>query len=164
MKRSSIDIAWTVGEIAGCEVRDLTSIEDERGWLLEFFRTDQLDDHLRPEMGYVSLTHPGVARGPHEHRDQSDLFVFFHGAMRLYMWDARSESKTYGRKAVYDFGEDRPASVVVPPGVVHGYRNIGATPALIINCPNRLYGGRGKAEPVDEIRHEDDEASPFKLA
>jgi dTDP-4-dehydrorhamnose 3,5-epimerase len=27
---------------------------------------------------------------------------------------------------------------------------------LFFNLPNRLYAGRGKKEPVDEIRHETD--------
>jgi dTDP-4-dehydrorhamnose 3,5-epimerase len=60
-------------------------------------------------------------------------------------------------------GEDDPAAVVVPKGVVHGYRNVGATDGVVINCPNRLYMGRGKREPVDEIRHEDDPDTPFRM-
>ena len=45
--------------------------------------------------------------------------------------------------------------VVVPPGVVHSYRNLSERPGLVFNFPNRLYGGTGKCYPVDEIRHED---------
>jgi hypothetical protein len=29
--------------------------------------------------------------------------------------------------------------------------------------PDRLFMGEGKAEPVDEIRHEDDPSSPFQI-
>lgn len=53
--------------------------------------------------------------------------------------------------------------VVIPPGVVHGYRNISGEDALVINLPNRLYRGEGKAEDVDEIRHEDDPDSPYRF-
>ena len=46
---------------------------------------------------------------------------------------------------------------------MHGYKNIGSTDGMVINCPNRLYMGEKKLDPIDEIRHEDDPASPFKM-
>jgi len=33
----------------------------------------------------------------------------------------------------------------------------------VINCPNRLYAGEGRREPVDEIRHEDDANTIFRM-
>ena len=40
-------------------------------------------------------------------------------------------------------------------GVIHSYKNIGASPGLMVNCPNKLYRGVGRIEPADEIRYED---------
>ena len=60
-------------------------------------------------------------------------------------------------------GDENPAAVVVPKGVVHGYKNIGDIDGMVINCPNRLYMGTGKKEPVDEIRHEDDPATIYRM-
>ncbi len=154
---------WRDGAIDGCEIRILTAFEDERGWLAEFFRRDELPASLLPAMGYLSLTHAGVARGPHEHAEQTDLFLFFSGTFRLYAWDARDDSPTCGRRVREDLGEARRAAVLIPPGVVHAYRNVGDVDAYIINCPNRLYAGEGKRGPVDEIRYEDREDSPFFL-
>lgn len=154
---------WTEGPIEGCTLRPLHKFTDRRGWLAEFFREDELPPETMPVMGYLSLTHAGVARGPHEHREQTDLFVFFHGAYRLYLWDARPERPTYGHRIRRDVGVDNPHVAIVPPGIVHAYRNIGETDALIINCPNQLYAGRHKQAPVDEIRHEDLPESPFVL-
>lgn len=155
---------WTDAPIEGCPVTPLRKFADARGWLTEFFRHDELDAPLRPVMGYLSLTNPGVARGPHEHADQTDLFVFFSGHFRLYLWDARPNSSTFGHRQIVDVGEANPATAIVPPGVVHAYRNVGEADALIVNCPNRLYAGEGKREPVDEIRHEDRPDSPFVMA
>lgn len=146
---------WKEGSIEGVVIRPLKRYEDARGWLAEFFRQDELDPTYYPVMGYVSLTHPGISRGPHEHREQTDLFVFFHGRLRLYLWDVRPTSPTHGCRQVLELGEAYPVTVQVPPGVVHAYRNVGNTPALLINCPNRLYAGWGRREPVDEIRHEE---------
>ena len=154
---------WIEGSVDGCIVRLLQPFRDERGWLAEFFRQDELPAELHPEMGYLSLTHPGVARGPHEHRKQTDLFFFFSGIFRLYLWDPRAESPTSGNRIRADLGAAQPAVVIVPPGVVHAYRNVGDDDAYIINCPNRLYRGRGRNEQVDEIRHEHREDSPYIL-
>jgi len=63
----------------------------------------------------------------------------------------------------FNAGIDEPFAVVVPKGVVHGYKNIGDTDGMVINCPNRLYMGEGKKEPIDEIRHEDDPATPYRM-
>ena len=60
-------------------------------------------------------------------------------------------------------GEDNPKSVLVPKGVVHAYRNIGQAAGIVINCPNRLYMGEGKREEIDEIRHEDDPDTIFRI-
>jgi dTDP-4-dehydrorhamnose 3,5-epimerase len=53
--------------------------------------------------------------------------------------------------------------VTVPPGVVHAYRNVGGGDAFVVNVPDRLYAGWGKAEPVDEIRHEETPGTPFRM-
>ena len=156
-------IVWHDGEIHDCPITPLKKYHDDRGWLAEFFRHDELESEAYPVMGYLSLTEPGIARGPHEHRDQSDLFVFFSGTFRLYLWDTRRESPTFGFRHVVDLGAGESASVIVPPGVVHAYRNIGNADAMIINCPNRLYAGRDKKEVVDEIRHEDREDDVFAM-
>lgn len=154
---------WMDGDIAGASITSLRKFSDERGWLAEFFRHDEIPEHLHPAMGYLSLTRAGVSRGPHEHEDQTDLFLFFDGTFRLYLWDARPDSSTYGHRIRADHGRERPAIAIVPPGVVHAYTNVGADDAYIVNCPNRLYAGQDKKEPVDEIRHEDLADSPYIL-
>jgi dTDP-4-dehydrorhamnose 3,5-epimerase len=60
-------------------------------------------------------------------------------------------------------GENAPRTVIIPPGVVHAYKNVGGKTGMVVNLPNRLYAGRGKKDPVDEIRHETDPKSPFHL-
>ena len=151
-------------DIDGVVIREISNHHDDRGWLAELFRHDEIDSESYPTMAYVSVTKPGVARGPHEHAEQTDLFCFLGpSTFRLYLWDNRESSPTFGAKAVLDLGETKHALVIVPPGVVHAYRNIGDIDGLVFNAPNRLYAGEGKRQPVDEIRHEDDPKSPFQL-
>jgi len=151
-------------EINGVIIRELKKFGDDRGWLTELFRHDELDKEYHPAMAYVSMTLPGVARGPHEHVDQADCFAFIGpSTFRLYLWDNRKDSATFGSKFIIYLGEDRPAVAVVPKGFVHAYKNIGGKDGIVYNAPNRMYKGPGRKSPVDEIRHEDDPDSPFQL-
>ena len=152
------------GDINGVVVCKLTRARDSRGWLAELFRRDDLDEEFFPAMAYISATNPGVTRGPHEHLDQADLFCFIGPSnFKLRMWDNREGSETFGCVTTIVVGQDNPSSVLVPAGVVHAYQNIGDDEGIVINCPNRLYRGVGRKEEVDEIRHENDGGTRFRM-
>lgn len=143
----------------GLEIKELSIYEDHRGWLGEIIRVDETT--LKPLLCYISMTKPGVVRGPHEHREQTDYFCFI-GRFRLYLWDNRKTSATYKKNKTIETS-DIPTIAVVPPGIVHAYKNIGIRDSIVINLPDRLYRGWGKAEPVDEIRYENNLLSPFRI-
>lgn len=153
------------GAIRDVVVSDLRKFVDERGWLAELFRHDEIASEFYPQMAYISITEPHVTRGPHEHVDQADLFCFIGPSnFKMRLWDNRPESETYMNVMTLFVGEDNPKSIIVPKGVVHAYRNVGHTKGVVINCPNRLFMGQKKSEPIDEIRHEDDPDTIFKIA
>ncbi len=157
-------MTFRTGPIEGVIWRPLKKYHDPRGWLCELFRHDDLPAEFHPVMAYVSVTEPGVARGPHEHVAQADLFCFLGpSSFKMYLWDNRPNSPTYLNYQTDVVGIDKPMALVVPAGVVHAYQNVGGEPGVVFNAPNRLYKGPGRKEPVDEIRHEEDAASRFRL-
>jgi dTDP-4-dehydrorhamnose 3,5-epimerase len=152
------------GDIDGVVIRDLRRFNDSRGWLAELFRHDELDPEFYPVMAYTSSTNPGVTRGPHEHVDQADLFCFLGPSnFKLRLWDNRAASETYNNVFTVVVGEDNPKSVLIPRGVVHSYQNVGSVLGIVFNCPNRLYMGVGKKDEIDEIRHEDDPQTIYRM-
>ena len=156
--------AFKAGDIDGVVIRDLRRFNDSRGWLAELFRHDELDPEFYPVMAYTSSTSPGVTRGPHEHVDQADLFCFIGPSnFKLRLWDNRPESQTFNNVVTLVVGEDNPKSVVIPKGVVHAYQNVGSVSGIVFNCPNRLYMGIGKKDQIDEIRHEDDPQTIYRM-
>ena len=155
---------FTEGNIQDVVVRDLQKFNDSRGWLSELFRQDELTAEFFPAMAYTSSTKAGVTRGPHEHVDQADLFCFLGPSnFKIRMWDNRADSPTYRNMMTLTAGADNPKSVIIPKGVVHAYRNVGEIDGIVINCPNRLYMGPERREEVDEIRHEDDPNTIFRI-
>ena len=150
--------------INGVVVKKIEKYSDDRGWLTEIFRHDEVD--YMPAMSYVSVTKPGVARGPHEHVYQSDCFVFVGpGSFDMYLWDRRIESKTNGEHMKFEVGVDAPTMVIVPPGVVHGYKCTSDMDAYCINMPDKLYKGVRKADnEIDEIRWEEKEDCEYIIS
>ncbi len=151
-----------VTEIKGVVIKELKLWADSRGWLSEVFRSDE--SAHKPIMSYVSHTKHNEVRGPHAHNSQTDLFIFAgYGDFELYLWDNRKSSPTCSTKLKFVVGESNKVSVLVPPGVVHGYKSISGSGSLSINLPDRLYSGWGKKEKVDEVRFEADQNSPFQI-
>lgn len=152
------------GTIADVILKPLSFYHDQRGWLCELFRNDEVPKEFWPVMAYISMTQPGVARGPHEHVHQADYFCFIGPSdFQLYLWDNRPSSPTYRTFQTETVGQSRPMAVIVPPGVVHGYKNIGGVQGIVFNGANQLYKGQGRTEAVDEIRHEADAGSIFRI-
>jgi dTDP-4-dehydrorhamnose 3,5-epimerase len=163
-KPAQFDREFKEGKINGVVAKSLSNFVDERGWLMEIFRHDELEEEFYPVMAYVSSTEPGHVRGPHEHTEQADMFCFIgESKFKLRMWDNREESETYNHVMTLLVGGDNPQTVLVPRGVVHAYRNVGNKAGIVINCPNRLYKGEGRGEEIDEIRHEDDPETIFRI-
>ena len=148
--------------IEGVVVDKINLRGDPRGWLKEIYRSDE--DNISPKMCYISHTNFKGIRGPHEHIVQTDFFVFVGpGDFELYLWDNRESSSTYGTHERLVVGETNNVNVLVPPGVVHGYKSISKSGSFSINLPDKLYGGVDRKEKVDEIRHENDNNSKFRI-
>ena len=145
-------------------VEALPVFKDARGSLHELFRTDEIPAGFKPLMACSSWSHPGVARGPHQHVAQDDYFTFAGPSeFYVYLWDDRPGAAKAARGWVVHTGEKSPARIHVPRGVVHAYRNIGNVPGLVVTVTSLLFKGEGRREPVDEIRHELDPNSPYRL-
>ena len=165
MQSSKAEEKFIKGKIQDVVVYPLKKFVDDRGWLAELFRHDELAEEFYPAMSYISVTEPLVQRGPHEHVDQADLFCFIGtGNFKMRMWDNRKDSLTYNYIMTLYVGADNPQAIIVPKGVVHAYKNVSTTErGVVINCPNRLFMGEGKKEEIDEIRHEDDPNTIYRM-
>jgi dTDP-4-dehydrorhamnose 3,5-epimerase len=133
--------------IQGVNVKPLKLIADERGYLMEMMRSD---DPFFQKFGqsYVSVAYPGVVKGWHFHKVQTDHFVIVKGMMKVVLYDQREGSPTKGLVNEFFMGEKNPILVTIPPGVVHGMKGIGTEPAMLVNVPTELY----KYDKPDEYR------------
>lgn len=124
--------------IDGVFLKRLRLIPDERGFLMEMLRSD---DPMFQKFGqvYVSAAYPGVVKGWHYHKIQTDNFVVVKGMMKVVLYDGREGSSTHGEIVELFMGELNPLLVTIPPGVLHGMKAIGTEPGMIVNCPTEPY-------------------------
>ncbi|MAF35884.1 dTDP-4-dehydrorhamnose 3,5-epimerase [archaeon] len=124
--------------IKGVNIKDLKVIPDERGRLMEIFRSD---DPLFSKFGQVYMTtaYPGVVKAWHYHKIQTDHFAVVQGMIKLVLFDSREDSETKGTVQEIFMGTNKPILVQIPNGVYHGFKCIGQKEAIIINCPTEVY-------------------------
>ena len=133
--------------IEGVKVRKLRFLPDERGYLLEILRSDW-EEFERFGQVYMTAAFPGVVKGWHYHKIQTDHFVCIHGTAKVVLFDRREGSPTQGEVSEFFIGERKPCLIKIPPGVVHGFKGVGQKVALIVNVPTELYN----YEDPDEYR------------
>ena len=124
--------------IQGVLTKPLRVIPDERGFLMEMLRSD---DELFERFGqaYVTAVYPGVVKGWHYHRKQTDHFVCITGMAKVVLYDSREDSPTHGQVQEFFIGQRNPTLVKIPPFVMHGFKAVGTEMAMIVNFPTELY-------------------------
>ena len=133
--------------IEGVKVKRLRVLPDERGRLMEILRCD---DDLYTQFGQVYMTtaYPGVVKGWHYHKIQTDTMAVVRGMMKLVLYDSREDSPTYNMVNEIFFGEHNPLLIQIPPFVFHGFKAISEYEAIVINIPTEPYS----YEQPDEFR------------
>ena len=143
--------------IAGVRVKPLRAIPDERGWLMEILRADEVE--LLPKFGqvYVSATYPGIVKAWHYHKKQVDNFACVAGMVKLVLVDTRDDSPTKGVVNEFYIGALNPMLVQVPNLVYHGWKCISSETSLVVNVPSEPYD----RQSPDEFRLEPHGTLPY---
>lgn len=143
------DRAMKAPLIAGVRVKTLKLIPDERGYLMEILRCDDLEFSKFGQV-YVSATYPGVVKAWHYHKLQVDYFVCVAGMVKLVLIDTRENSLTSGVTNEFFLGDQNRTLIVVPNLVYHGWKCISDQMSLVVNIPTEPY----QYQNPDEYRTE----------
>ena len=127
--------------IRGIRTKVLRVIPDERGRLFEILRRDE---PLFRRFGqvYCTTVYPGIVKGWHYHKRQTDHFVCVSGMIKLVAYDGRKGSPTRGLINEFFIGVHQPMLVAIPPLVLHGFKGISSHEAIVINVPTEPYHHR----------------------
>jgi dTDP-4-dehydrorhamnose 3,5-epimerase len=141
--------------INGVRICPYALYPDDRGYFLEVARLGKgLASAFPPESTQIStaLSYPGTIKAFHYHQRQTDLWIPAAGLFQVVLVDLRTVSPTFGVRNTLYAGALRPWQVLIPPGVGHGYKVIGSSPAMLVYVTDRFY------DPADEGRIAFDDA------
>jgi dTDP-4-dehydrorhamnose 3,5-epimerase len=97
---------------------------DERGFFLESFRADVLDE-LTGGATFVQDNHSrsrrGIVRGMHFQPGQAKLVRCARGAIFDAVVDIRPDSETFGEWEAHELDDETHAQLLVPDGFAHGF-------------------------------------------
>jgi dTDP-4-dehydrorhamnose 3,5-epimerase len=135
------------GRIHGVKIKPLKVIPDQRGRLMEIFRSD---DELFKQFGqvYITTAYPGVIKAWHYHKLQTDTWAVLAGMALVGLYDQRKDSPTRGHINEFYMGVHNPILLQIPPGVMHGFKCISQEETIVLNVPTHTYN----YENPDEFR------------
>ncbi len=119
--------------IDGVIIKQLRQIPDERGKIMHMLRCD---DPMFEKFGeiYFATAYPGVIKGWHLHRRQTQNYAVVYGMIKLVLYDNREGSPTKGELQEIFMGEDNYILVRIPPMIINGWKCIGTKTAIVANC------------------------------
>jgi dTDP-4-dehydrorhamnose 3,5-epimerase len=105
---------------AGTLLHALQPHVDERGSFTELYRVEW-GTGVTPIQWNAVRSEAGVVRGVHVHPRHDDYFTLPMGRVDVGLRDLRRGSATEGLSTLVQLGGDRPAAIVIPHGVAHGF-------------------------------------------
>jgi dTDP-4-dehydrorhamnose 3,5-epimerase len=113
------------------------------GHLTEAFRADWAVTEAPIVQVNLTTTFPGRTRGWGIHQFTIDRLFAATGSLCIVCYDGRRGSRTFGCVNEFMLGERNQGLVVIPPGLFHGWKNVGHCEATIVSMPSRLYDHNG---------------------
>lgn len=115
-----------------------TVIGDERGYFMETFRLDKLEEYLGIELNFCqeneSKSGFGVLRGLHYQLppfSQTKLVRVTQGKVLDVAVDIREGSPTFGKHVAIELSEENKLQMLVPRGFAHGF--VGLSESVVLN-------------------------------
>lgn len=135
--------------IDGVRRKDLSSFVDGRGDVIELWSLPWVEREglAVPQHVYQSATDHGVVKCWHLHAVHTDQFTVTRGKMQVVCADVRADSPSYGHVNSFIMGMQRPTLLLIPPGVMHGWKALSAPETIVVNLQTHPY------DPEDEFKY-----------
>ena len=138
--------------IDGVRIIDLTTREDDRGYLVEIARSaggtaPHAQIHQFAQVYLVGDPVRGTIRAFHKHAAMWDWFFISHGSAKFVLKDDRPGSPSHGEMMAVVASARNPRLIAVPPGVFHGWMSL-EDDTQMVSVASHAYNH----EQPDEVR------------
>lgn len=107
----------------GVKIIQLESHQDKRGTFIELFRHGWIEERNLIQWS-IFTSRSNTIRGVHVHFKHYDYLTITQGHMQLGLIDLRYGSPTEKLSVVLNLHQDSLQTVLIPPGIAHGFRFI----------------------------------------
>lgn len=149
------------GKIDGVLIKELKVWKDkpdlkqdvEPGVFAEILRDD---DKMLKRFGQTNFTTApsGTIKAFHWHKYQDDLWFFANSKVGVVLYDRRDASKTEGQTEVIFSGRDDYKLILIPQGVIHGYKVLDDETNILIYHVTKAYNPENpdeeRVDPFDK--------------
>ncbi|MDD5110906.1 MAG: dTDP-4-dehydrorhamnose 3,5-epimerase family protein [Patescibacteria group bacterium] len=113
------------------------------------------DERLLSHFGQTTftVTHPGSIKAFHWHKKQDDVWFVASGHALVVLYDQREDSPTFRQTETITAGTDDYKVIVIPAGVVHGFKVLGDEPVYLFYHTTVSY--QAKAPDEERIPYDD---------
>jgi len=112
------------------EIKKLNKKEDERGWLIEFLK----GNNISTGQFFITLAYPGKTKGNHYHKRKIEWFFVIKGEAILYLKD----NKTKEIREIM-LCETNPLAIKINPNITHKITNIGKDDMYLLVYSNEVF-------------------------
>jgi dTDP-4-dehydrorhamnose 3,5-epimerase len=140
-KQSAVDANGQLRQdpIDGVRFRPTRPVPHEDGTVTEAARAVWPEIDMPIVQVHITTTLPERIRAWGLHRASTDRLFVVKGLVSIVVYDARTDSATYGCLNEFRVSERNPGLLVIPPSLFHGWKNIGVEEAFIANMPSCQY-------------------------
>lgn len=128
-------------------IQRLINFADERGRVMEVWRESH-GSLLKAKQCYITTLYPGVVKGYHLHKKQTEVICCIKGMVRVVLFPPG------GGDQVICIGDYSPHTLQILPGTWHAYQNYGLEEAIIVSMTDREFDDRdpdtARADPHGE--------------
>lgn len=114
------------------KVKKLEIHKDERGWLVELLKANELEKPVRQL--HIASIKPGGIRGNHYHSKRIEWFFLVAGRARLVLEDIKTK-----KRASFLLSEEKPQVITIYPNISHAVKNIGRGLAYLVSAQDDIY-------------------------
>jgi len=115
---------------------------EPNGYLIPLWSVNEAP-WLRPDQVYVTVVDPGKSKGPHLHMKRRGFFHCISGQVAFIL-------RVDGYYVRYEASPNN-GPVIVPPGTPCEIRNVGPSPAFVVNMPSPAWAKDDQDDwPVDD--------------
>lgn len=149
-----------IPEILGAFQVVLLPVGDSRGWFRDSVRLAELPDNLgdiyQPRQVSVSHSVRSVARGMHYSVTEPEAAYFqtvtcAAGRVTDILVDLRVGSPTFGGEFITDLAPELGITLLMPPGVGHGFKVVGASATLVYTMSRNYPSARTGAIRLEGV-------------